>query len=169
MSNNNLSTNIYENNSNHEISKDVKKFIFNSFECINYSKFDEMRKKFDSFNLELINSIKNSIKIDNENVKKGFFTSLENLLVEISLIKDEKLRIIKIDEVFKWFKRKISSFQNIKLDFKSKSEFEKYPLLENYKKSETYDARKNQNAMEKENKIIIKELDNPKERYIYVF
>lgn len=166
MSNNNKSPKIHESNSKNEANKDTKKFNFKAFECINYSKFDEMRRQLDNFYIELTNSIKEgNTKIENENVKKGFFNSLESLLIEISQIKDEKLRITKIDDVFKWFKRKVSSFQNIKIDFKtSKSKFQKYPVSESYKKSDNHEAINIQNAFEKENKSPIEENDPVKER-----
>ncbi len=148
----NKSAKNHEINSKDEMNKNTKKFIFNPFECINFSKFDEMRKKLENFYIEITDSIKDNNKIDNENINKGFYNSLEKLLTEISLIKDEKLRIAKIDEVYKWFKKKVSSFQKIKVDFKaSKSHFEKYPVLDIYKRSG-------------ENGILIDHFDNENER-----
>lgn len=170
MSINNLTSKLQENSAQCELNKKFSKFHFNPFECINYSKFDEMRKKLDNFNLELINSIKENNKIENENVKKGFFTSLHSLLIEISLIKDEKMRIIKIEEVFKWFKKKISSFQNVKINFKSSNRlFEKYSVPESYKKSDFNEEGKIHNILDKNKKTFIENVEYPKEKYNFQF
>jgi len=145
MSLNDIPPKTVDSNSKSEMHKLNRKFEFTPFECINYSKFDEMRKKLDFFYNEISNSLTDKTIIDNENVKKGFFKSLEVLLVEISLIKDEKLRITKIDEVFNWFKKKVSLSQKVKIDFKSsKKKFEKYVVPKNYKKLEAEIATENQ-------------------------
>lgn len=165
MSLNNISDKILDSENKNYNNKDKKRFIFTPFECINYSKFDEMRKKLEHFYNELPKPSKEKTKNENEILKKGFFNSLEMILIEISLIKDEKVKITKIDEVFKWFKKKLSSFQKIKMDFKtSQCHFEKYLVLDNYKKSETNDLNKVPFVLEKENGSLIEEDDNSKER-----
>lgn len=118
-----------------------RKFNFIPFETINYSKFDEMRKLLDDYFFQLYKSVKLNTKIEGETFKKTFFSSLENLLIQITLIKDQKLKTGKIDDVYKWFTRKWNFYLNTsKIDRKTKkTHFEKYPLPEQYKKNDNTD------------------------------
>ena len=159
-------TNIYSNQSEKSENIVKRKFLFKPFECVNYSKFDEMVKTLDNYYLELNKFLTEIIKIDKDSYKKTLFNSLENLLIEIYFSKDEKFKITKIDDVYKWFKRKMLFFQNFKEINKmtAKINFEKYPILESYKKCEVYEAQKYPTVFEKENRTDIKELTNSKER-----
>mgnify|MGYP000872793903 CR=1 FL=1 len=90
-----------------------RKFNFIPFEIINFSKFDEMRKQLDEYFVEIYESLVEEKLIEGEGFKKSFFTSLENLLVQICLIKDEKIKVQKIDDVYKWYKNKMKLYSNI--------------------------------------------------------
>jgi len=90
-----------------------RKFNFTPFETINYSKFDEMRKHLDNYFIEFYEFLTENKQIEGEGFKKSFFKSLENLLVQICLIKDQKIKVQKIDDIYKWYKNKIKLLNNI--------------------------------------------------------
>jgi len=164
MSNNQIITNneIIQDNDKKE---EKKRFEFIPFECINYSKFDEMKRKLESFYSELHKSTTDNIKIENENVKKSVFSSLEKLLTEITLIKEEKLKILKIDEVFKWFKRKLSSFHDIKIDFKAaRKHIEKFSVPDSYKKPDNNEREKVLKTLNLDNKRTMEAIESPNKK-----
>jgi hypothetical protein len=123
-----------------------RKFNFAPFETINYSKFDEMKKHLDNYFIELYEFLTENKEIEGEGFKKSFFSSLENLLVQICLIKDQKIKVQKIDDVYKWYKNKIKLLNNITYNPDKKN------------KNINFEQLKNQNQVEKkENNNINKD------------
>jgi len=139
-----------------------RKFNFTPFEAINYSKFDEMRKYLDEYFTQLYKSVRDNSKIESEVFKKPFFSSLENLLIQICLLKDQKLKVNKIDDVYKWFNKKWKFHLNTKnIDRKTKkTHFEKYHLTENYKKNDYKEV--NENNAESHHRTKIDEIESLK-------
>lgn len=147
-----LNEDIKTNNMNTEEDKpkenkktEERKFNFTPFEATNYSKFDEMRKELDNHFSQVYASVKDNLKIEGEAFKKPFFNSLENLLIQICLVKDQKLKVNKINDVYKWFNKRWKFHLNIsKIDKRTKSTtYEKYPLPETYKQKEKTDISNN--------------------------
>jgi hypothetical protein len=142
-----------------------KKLIYPPFECINFSKFDEMHRNFESFYKELDNNLEENIndtevvkKLENKVALKAFYVTLEKLLKEIFLIKEDILRIRKIDDIYRWYKNKVSNFKTEKIVIKnSKNQSEKFPVSNNYKKIETDESPKFQPELEKEKKKNLEE------------
>jgi hypothetical protein len=155
--------NIYEDEikEDEEKKKNAKrKFNFIPFDSINYFKFDEMRKQLDDYLMDLYKSIRDNSKIEGETFKKTFFNSLENLLIQISLLKDQKLRVTKIDDVYKWYNKKWKFYLDTNnIDKRTKKTiFEKYPLPETYKKTAHWDVN---NINENKNRTKIDDIDMP--------
>lgn len=134
-----------------------RKFIYTPFEAINYSKFDEMRIHLDEYFTLLFKSVKDNLKFEGESFKKTFFNSLENLLIQICLIKDQNLKVTKIDDVYKWYNKKWKFHLNIsKIDKKTtKMHYEKYPLPDTYKKTHVVTEKDKEDNQDMNNRTKI--------------
>lgn len=119
-----------------------RKIINKNFESINNQKFKEMKDLLDNYHIELDKGIRENSKIENENFKKHFFSSLENLLNQVAMIKNDKTKSERIDDVFIWFNKRIQFFKDLNTinARTSKNIYEKYPEVDTNKKSNYYEA-----------------------------
>jgi hypothetical protein len=120
-----------------------KRRIINKFyKHIDNKSFLEMKRTLDEYYLELEEGIRENKKVENENFKKHFFSSLEDLLNNVALIKEESKIDQRIEDVFKWFKKRKAFFQNISTITArtSNNTYEKFPDFDPSKKSNYYEA-----------------------------
>jgi len=119
-----------------------RNIINKNYESISNPKFAEMKDLLDNYHLEVEKGIRENLKIENENFKKHFFSSLENLLIQVALIKNDKTKTERIDEIFVWFNKRIQFFRDLgSINARtSKSIYEKYPEVDKINKSNYYEA-----------------------------
>jgi len=106
-----------------------RKTINQHFDTIVNPKFSYMRESLDFYHLEIEKGLRENIKIENENFKKHFFSSLENLLTQVSLIKNEKNRNDRIDDILVWYNKRIQFFKDVNTKKSSYYEAKEYPLF----------------------------------------
>ncbi len=119
-----------------------RKIINRNYESINNPKFSEMKDLLENYHLEVEKGIRENIKVQNENFKKHFFSSLENLLIQSSMIKNEKTKFERIDDIYVWFNKRSQFFHDLNTinARTSKGIYEKYPDVDVTKKSNYYEA-----------------------------
>lgn len=133
--------------------------------------FNEMKYRLNIYKEEQIKSIKENKRIENDNFKKNFYTSLENLLNQISNLRDKKLKASKIEVVFKWFKVKMTFFNDLNTITKrtDKNVYENYPNLDTNVKSDYYEAGNYPTNFERDHRTEDEGLMPPKDRYNIIY
>ena len=121
---------------------DKRKIINQFYNKINNRNFQIMKESLDSYHQEIELGIRENKQIENENFKKHFYSSLENLLNQVSIIKDTRKLESRIEDVFKWFNKRGTFFQRISSITRrtSKNLDEKFPEVDNAIKSNYYEA-----------------------------
>jgi len=76
--------------------------------------FNEMKATCDEYNEQVRDQIYNNDKIQYSNFKSNFFKNLENLLHQITLIKDKKIKLEKTKRTYEFYKNKRNWFDKIK-------------------------------------------------------
>jgi len=156
-------------NSEHIEKKDIKekKKIMNSqYEDITNPKFLEMKGLLEKYNIEIEKGIRENKKIENENFKKHFFSSLENLLNQVSMIKNDQTKAQRIDDIFNWHNKRIQFFKDINSikERTSKNIYERYPDIDKNKKSNYYEAGEYPLFFESKNRTELDGMLPPKDR-----
>jgi len=125
-----------------KVSSERRKIINKNYETINNPKFNEMKDLLDNYHLEVDKGIRENLKIENENFKKHFFSSLENLMNQVAMIKNDITKTERIDDIFIWFNKRIQFFKDLNsINARtSKNIYEKYPDVDLNKKSKYYEA-----------------------------
>jgi len=143
-----------------------RKTINQHFDTIVNPKFSYMRESLDFYHLEIEKGLRENIKIENENFKKHFFSSLENLLTQVSLIKNEKNRNDRIDDILVWYNKRIQFFKDVNTikERTSKNIWENVPEVDKIKKSSYYEAKEYPLFFESKHRTEVEGLVGPKER-----
>lgn len=127
--------------------------------------FNEMKIRLDTYKNEQIKSINENIQIAHENFKKNFFTSLESLVNQISLLKDKKIRDNKVETVYKWFKLKMTFFHDIStIDTRTAKNVYEFPPSIDSDKSNYYEAGNFPTAFERDHRTEDAGIEPPKDR-----
>jgi hypothetical protein len=128
--------------------------------------FSEMKFRLGIYKTEQLKAVTENLPIMNETFKKNFYTSLENLLIQISLIKDPKLRDSKIETVHKWFKVKLTFFNDLNTITArtDRNVYENHPDVGNHVKSDFYLAENYPRNFEREHRTEDEGLMPPKDR-----
>lgn len=147
---------------------DRRKILNNYYETVTDSKFLEMKEMLDNYHIEIERGIKENYKIENENFKKHFFSSLENLLIQVVSIKNDQIRNERIKDIFLWCNKRIQFFKDVNsiTARTSKSAYEKYPEIDKNKKSNYYEAGNYPLFFESENRTEDQGLLPPKDRLV---
>ncbi len=147
--------------------KEKRKTINPYFDEVTNPKFLEMRKLLESYNIEIERGIRENKKIENENFKKHFFGSLENLMNQVVMIKNEKTKSQRIDDIFNWHVKRIQFFRDVNTikERTSKNNYEIYPEIDNKNiKRNTYEAGEYPLFFESNNRTQIDGMLPPKDR-----
>lgn len=145
-----------------------RKIINRFYDTIDNKLFEEMKKSLDQYHIEMEEGIRENKKVENENFKKHFFGSLENLLNQIALIKEEGKIDQRINDVYKWFKKRKAFFQDISsiTSRTSKNLYEKFPDFDVSVKDNYYEAGEYPLFFESKHRTEDDGLLPPKDRYI---
>ena len=121
---------------------DKRRIINKFYQNIDNEQFLEMKRTLDKYHLEIEEGIREDKTIENENFKKHFFGSLENLLNQVALIKHNGKVEQRIVDVYKWYKKRGAFFQNVSsiTSRTSKNLYEHFPEFDNKDKSNYYEA-----------------------------
>ncbi len=137
-----------------------------SIQSDNIALFNEMIEKLDKYKSDQIKAIHNNTQVENDNFKKNFFTSLENLLNQIAQLKDKKLKTNKIETVYKWFNFKMTFFNDLNTITKrtDKNVYENYSYIDTNVKSDYYEAGNYPRFFERDHRTEDEGLMPPKDR-----
>lgn len=100
--------------------------------------FEEMKKSLEDYNTEVKNQIYDNIEIQYSSFKANFYKNLENLLYQISFIKDKKIKLSRTKKTYDWYRIKTFRFKKI-CDIRAKT----HKL--NYQKEQDPNAFQNSN------------------------
>ena len=130
-------------------------------------KYIEIKEAIKIYHTELSESIMNGKKLDNEKFQMTFFRSLENLIQQLDLIKDEPEKSSKIIKIYAWYMQRFSFFNDLNPINKrsAKIYFETIPNISAIKKSEIFEARNYPIEFERDNRTEISSMLPPKDRY----
>jgi len=143
-----------------------RKIINKHYEAINHPKFSEMKEMLDDYHLEIEKGIREDLKIENENFKKHFFSSLEGLLNQVAMIKKESTRTEKIDDLYIWFNKRVQFFKDLNNinQRTAKNIYERHPDISKINKSNYYEACEYPLFFESNHRTEIEGLLPPKDR-----
>lgn len=143
-----------------------RKVINNFYAKVENKNFREMKTNLDEYHLEIEEGIRDNKKVENENFKKHFYGSLENLLNQVALIKENGKMEKRINDVYRWFTKRKAFFKNISTikSRTSKNLYENFPDFDYSKKSNYYEAGEYPRFFEKENRTEDDGLLPPKDR-----
>jgi hypothetical protein len=126
----------------------------------------EMMSDLEKYKSDLTEWVMHGKHFENENFKKTFFTSLENLLNQVIFIRDIKLKDEKIENIYKWYKTKWKYFYDLNEITKKtkKYDYENPTSPSDYKKSNYYEAGNYPLNYEKDNRTEETGIMPPKDR-----
>jgi hypothetical protein len=131
----------------------------------------EMKSRLDVYKAEVNEFINTKKPIESEYFKKNFYSALENLMNQVSFVKDKKLKEQKIENIYKWFKVKLKYFNDLNsiTARTDKYYFENHPDIEEYKKSNYYEAGNYPLYYEREHRTEEPGFLPPKDRYLLLY
>jgi len=128
--------------------------------------FNEMVADLEKYRSEVTEWVMRGKKIVNASFKKTFFASLEGLLNQVSFIVDKKLKEEKIENIYNWYKTKLKYFHDLNDITRKTKKFhwENHPNLDDFRKSDYYQAAKFPLYYESENRTEERGIMPPKDR-----
>jgi hypothetical protein len=127
---------------------------------------NEMVNRLQEYKDEQKDSIHKMKPMKDENFKKNFFKSLENLLNQILNLKNEALKSQEISTLHKWFKGKLNFFHDITYIDKrtDKYHYERFEDVDTNKKTEYYMAKNYPTHFERDHRTEEEGLMPPKDK-----
>jgi len=131
-------------------------------------KYIEMKEQIKLYRKNLNENLMNGTKTASDTFNSIFFKSLENLIIQVDMYKDDVEKSNKVSVVYNWYIQKtkfLHDMNNINR-FSAKQYFETIPDISLIKKSDIYEARNYPIEYEKENRTEIESMLPPKDRLL---
>jgi hypothetical protein len=127
---------------------------------------NEMLYRLQEYKDEQKEAIQKMQPMKDENFKKNFFKSLENSSYQILNLKNDSLKSQEIATLHKWFKAKLSFFNNVTYIDKTtdKYYYEKFEEIDTNKKTDFYIAKNFPTHFEREHRTEEEGLMPPKDK-----
>ncbi len=131
-------------------------------------KYIEMKEQIKLYRKNLNENLMNGTKTASDTFNSIFFKSLENLIIQVDMYKDDVEKSNKVSVVYNWYIQKTKFFHDMNNinRFSAKQYFETIPDISLIKKSDIYEARNYPIEYEKENRTEIESMLPPKDRLL---
>ncbi len=127
---------------------------------------NEMLQRLQEYKNEQKEAIQKMQSMKDENFKKNFFKSLENLLSQILNLKNESLKSQELVTLHKWFKAKLDFFNKVTYIDKrtDKYHYERFEEIDTNKKSDYFMAKNYPTHFERDHRTEEEGLLPPKDK-----
>jgi len=103
----------------------------------------EMEETIEAYRKEVLDEVYEETPIFHLNFKKNFISALQNLVYQLSFIKDKRLKYEETEKVYVWYREKMSAFDKLKnVDTRtSQLSHQRFPRVDHIVKDDYYEAR----------------------------